>query len=132
MKKKALLILSALVLALWPALSHAVELRGYDSELGYEYVALGRCPQDEDGGVRDIIWRVLEVKDGEAYLYSESILFNHRVHEDDEEYEDFGGQWNLTELYQLLHEEKLEQWFTAEELEHLVFSDELGYLFLAT
>lgn len=60
MKKKALLILSALVLALWPALSHAVELRGYDSELGYEYVALGRCPQDEDGGVRDIIWRVLE------------------------------------------------------------------------
>lgn len=99
MKKKALLILSALVLALWPALSHAVELRGYDSELGYEYVALGRCPQDEDGGVRDIIWRVLEVKDGEAYLYSESILFNHRVHEDDEEYEDFGGQWNLTELY---------------------------------
>lgn len=132
MKKKALLILSALVLALWPALSHAVELRGYDSELGYEYVALGRCPQDEDGGVRDIIWRVLEVKDGEAYLYSESILFNHRVHEDDEEYEDFSGQWNLTELYQLLHEEKLEQWFTAEELEHLVFSDELGYLFLAT
>ena len=36
------------------------------------------------------------------------------------------------ELYQLLHGEKLDQWFTPEELEHLVSSEELGYLFLAS
>lgn len=132
MKRAAFLLLSVLMLACWPVLSHALELRGYDSELGYEYVALGRCPQDEDGGERDILWRVLDVSDDEAYLLSEYILFNHRVHEDDEEYEDFGGQWNRTELYRLLHGEKLDQWFTPEELEHLVSSEELGYLFLAS
>lgn len=132
MKKMLSLLLSVLMLACWPALSHALELRGYDSELGYEYVALGRCLQDEDGGERDILWRVLDVSDDEAYLLSEYILFNHRVHEDDEEYEDFGGQWNRTELYRLLHEEKVDQWFTPEEMERLVFSDELGYLFLAS
>ena len=132
MKRAAFLLLSVLMPACWPVLSHALELRGYDSELGYEYVALGRCPQDEDGGERDILWRVLDVSDDEAYLLSEYILFNHRVHEDDEEYEDFGGQWNRTELYQLLHGEKLDQWFTPEELEHLVSSEELGYLFLAS
>lgn len=132
MKKMLSLLLSVLMLACWPALSQALELRGYDFELGYEYVALGRCPQDEDGGERDILWRVLDVSGDEAYLLSEYILFNHRVHEDDEEYEDFGGQWNRTELYQLLHGEKLDQWFTPEELEHLVSSEELGYLSLAS
>ena len=76
MKKILSLLLSVLMLACWPALSQALELRGYDSELGYEYVALGRCPQDEDGGERDILWRVLDVSGDEAYLLSEYILFN--------------------------------------------------------
>lgn len=132
MKRKALLLLSILMLTLWPALSHALELRGYDPDAGYVYVTLGRCPQDEDGGVRDILWRVLSVREDEAYLYSEYILFNHRVHEDDEQYEDFGGQWNRTELYALLHDEKLDEWFTPKEKALLSFSDELGYLFLPT
>ena len=30
MKRKALLLLAILMLTLWPALSHALELRGYD------------------------------------------------------------------------------------------------------
>ena len=71
MKRKALLLLAILMLTLWPALSHALELRGYDPDAGYVYVTLGRCPQDEDGGVRDILWRVLSVGEDEAYLYSE-------------------------------------------------------------
>ena len=132
MGKKLLLFLVAAMFALIPALSQAQELRGYDAEQGYQYVALGRCPQAEDGGEEAILWRVLAVEDEEAYLYSEYILFNHRVHEDDKEYVSFDGQWNRTELYALLHEEKLDEWFTPQEQELLLYSDELGYLFLAT
>ena len=37
-----------------------------------------------------------------------------------------------TELYALLHDEKLDEWFTPVEKALLSFSDELGYLFLPT
>lgn len=128
--KKVFAFISALLLFALPSASRAMELRGYDDAAGYQYIALGRCPQAEDGGERDILWRILEVTDTEAYLYSEYILFSHRVHQDDKEYVAFGGQWNKTELYTLLNQEKLSEWFTQIEQSYLAANEELGFLFL--
>lgn len=130
--KKTLLILTAALLCLAPIGSRAAELRGYDEQLGYEYVALGSCPQESGGGEAPILWRVLEATEREAYLYSEYVLFNHRVHEDDQEYVAFEGQWNRTELFSLLNTEKLNEWFTERERALLLDDGELGTIFLAS
>ena len=106
-----------------------------------------------------ILWRILSVSDREAYLLSEYILFNNRVHPDDDAYCAFDGAFNQTEIDSLLNgpferivisEEKeaelrrktyygrayaaetsfYEQAFTEAE-KHLILDDEqLGHIFL--
>ena len=136
-------------------------LRGYDKAAGYQYIQLGEFPQDADGTVRPILWRVLSVENDQAYLLSEYVLFNNRIHPDDKEYIAFGGAFNQTEMFNLLNgpfegnpvslEERaalLKDWrvgrihiattsfkdqaFTQEELSMLITDDELGTVFLAT
>lgn len=145
------LVLSMLV-ALPLAVQGEAQLRGYEKALGYQYVALGTYNQGENGEVAPVIWRVLEVADGQAYLLSEYILGNNRVHGFDDDYIAFGAAWNQTELYQLFNgpydealyaqldilqpgeatwaEPLIDQLFTEEELTQIAHSDELGYLFL--
>ena len=65
--KRIIALLLAALLMVSCALAD-VALRGYDAKSGYVYVTLGQCPQDADGGVEPIVWRVLSVEDGRAYL----------------------------------------------------------------
>ena len=106
-------------------------LRGYEAKQGYHYVALGEYPQDEDGTVRPILWRVLSVEDGEAYLLSEYVLTNGRVHPDDKEYVAFDYAFNKTEVFARLNGEFKEAAFSQEELSRLREDEELGVVFLA-
>jgi len=153
-----LMILSAAITA---QAEEAFALRGYDKKAGYHYVQLGMFPQEADSTERPILWRVLCVEDGQAYLLSEYVLFNNRVHPDDNEYIEFGGAFNQTEMFKLLNgpfegnpvslEERaqlLKKWrvgrihiaqtsfkeqaFTDTEIEMLVTDEELGTVFLAT
>ena len=71
--KRIIALLLAALLMVSCALADAA-LRGYDAKSGYVYVALGQCPQDADGGIEPIVWRVLSVEDGRAYLLSEYVL----------------------------------------------------------
>ena len=134
-------------------------LRGYDAQEGYQYVSLGHFPQTEQGEIQPILWRVLSVEEGQAYLLSEYILFNNRIHPDDVAYTAFGGAFNRTEMFALLNgpferivisgEEEarlrertyygyayeaetsfLEQAFTPEEAACLVTDEALGTVFL--
>ena len=160
--KKILMLALVLVWALTAcAFAEDFALRGYDNKDGYQYVQLGEFPQDEDGTVRPILWRVLSVDDTQAYLLSEYILFNNRVHPDDKEYIAFNAAFNQTEMYQLLNgpfegnpipqeeqdtlkaKERLgrvhiaeicfkDQAFTADEQNMLVTDEELGMVFLAS
>lgn len=138
-----------------------VSLCGYDGKEGYQYVTFGRFPQTAQGKVQPIVWRVLEADTQSAYLLSEYILFNNRIHPDDNEYIAFGGAFNQTEIYALLNgpfervmipeegEEYLrrkgyygraydaeicflDQAFTAQEQAYLVSDDALGKVFLPT
>lgn len=161
---KTLLRLTALCLLLCalPCAAPAdVSLRGYDSEAGYQYVALGSFPQTAEGENAPILWRVLDAGDREAYLLSEYILFNNRIHPDDNAYIAFGGAFNRTEMFALLNgpferivisEDEAarlrkksyygraydaemsfkEQAFTARELSLLQTDEELGTVFLPT
>ena len=88
-----------------------VALRGYDAKSGYVYVTLGQCPQDADGGVEPIIWRVLSVEDGRAYLLSEYVLEARPIHSDYQEYANkptnkkkpgFNGDFTQTEMSRYL------------------------------
>lgn len=142
------------LLLLVPQMGRAQALRGYEKSAGYHYVHFGRYAQGAQGEVEPILWRVLEVKGNSAYLYSEYVLTNNRVHPDDNEYIAFGAAWNKTELHRLLNgpydaqiyvqsdilEPGEATWtvpfvdaaFSEEEQAHLMENEELGRVFLAS
>lgn len=79
-------------------------LRGYSKESSYQYILFGAFPQTSaESSGEPILWRVLSVSDDEAYLLSEYILFNNRIHPDDNAYKTSGGAFNQTEIYALLN-----------------------------
>ena len=160
MKRICMLVL-AMMLGASAAAQESFSLRGYDQKQGYQYVQLGEFPQDADGTVRPILWRVLSADETQAYLLSEYILFNNRIHPDDKEYIAFGAAFNQTEMFSLLNgpfegsllpeqeqealkkRERLgrvhiaeicfkDQAFTPAEQRMLLEDEELGMVFLAT
>jgi len=161
MKKCFLLALVLICLLSVCACAEEFHLRGYDKKAGYQYVQLGEFPQGADGTVRPILWRVLSVNDTQAYLLSEYILFNNRVHPDDKEYIAFDAAFNQTEMFALLNgpfygnpipvqeqqtlkaKERLgrvhiaevsfaEQAFTEAEQRMIIADEQLGMVFLAS
>ena len=134
MLKKALavLLLAALLI---PCFAGAEDvLRGYEKKKGYEYVTLGTFPQTEDGDREPILWRVLQVKDGRAYILSEYVLEARRIHGDYKEYENkptntrhpgFAADFTQTEMSKYLNGEFTSN-FTAGELALLVTDEEWG------
>ena len=161
MKRILVLALALILLMATCASAEDFALRGYDKKDGYQYVSLGEFPQDADGTVRPILWRVLSVEDTYAYLLSEYILFNNRVHPDDQEYIAFSAAFNQTEMFHLLNgpfegnpisieeQEKLkgrerlgrvhiaeicfkDQAFTQAEQSMLLVDEQLGMVFLAS
>ena len=102
MKRFVFLLLTAWLLSSGFAVAD-VNLRGYAKENGYQYLAFGCFPQTADGEEQPILWRILSATDKEAYLLSEYILFNNRVHPDDDAYRASGGAFNQTEIYALLN-----------------------------
>ena len=104
--KKICVLLICMLLSFTAVCTNAEDrfaLRGYDKATGYQYIQLGEFPQDADSTVRPILWRVLSVENDQAYLLSEYVLFNNRIHPDDKEYIAFGGAFNQTEMFNLLN-----------------------------
>ena len=60
-----------LLLAALPVLGQE-QLRGFDGS--YQYVAFGNYPHTKEGETQPIVWRVLQVQDGVAYLLSDQII----------------------------------------------------------
>lgn len=104
-------------------------LRAYDQ--GYQYVQLGEFPQDADGTARPILWRVLSVDDTQAYLLSEYILFNNRVHPDDNEYIAFNAAFNQTEMFRVLNGPFERQLLSAQEEAALKKRQRIGRVHIA-
>ena len=126
-----LLLAMTMLLGVCAAAQEEFSLRGYDKALGYQYVQLGEFPQDADGTVQPILWRVLSVDDTQAYLLSEYILFNNRIHPDDDEYVSFGAAFNQTEMFKLLNGPFEGNPLPVEEQEALKKRERLGRVHIA-
>lgn len=101
-------------------------LRGFVRGEGYQYVTFGAFPQTVEGSVEPLLWRVLSVQDGQAYLLSEHVLEAHQMHHAWECY----GDWLETDLYAYLNGAFLAEAFTQEERAALVESIAPGTVFL--
>jgi len=131
MKKLCAAALFLLLLSMSAHAQEAFALRGYDQKEGYQYVTLGEFPQEADGTVRPILWRVLSVDDTQAYLLSEYILFNNRIHPDDNEYIAFEAAFNQTEMFRLLNGPFEGNPIPIEEQEVLKARERLGRIHIA-
>ena len=125
----AIILLCAFVWAVPGAALTA--LRGYDSDAGYQYLELGTFPQTLEEGMEPILWRVLSADSGTAFLLSEYVLVNHRLHYDDVAYERSGGDFTPTEMYAFLNGEFLEH-FTQDEQALLLPGDDGALVTLLT
>lgn len=125
-------VLILLYLAASPLCQGAYAVSGYTKASGYQYVQLGSYPQTAQGERKPILWRVLDVTDDYLYLFSEYVLFNHRVHEDYREYETIRDAFHLTELFGILNGVFLKDAFTDAEAELLFEDAALGKVFLVT
>lgn len=133
MKKLLSVLLGlALCLGLMPGAAGAEDaLRGYDPENGYVYVTLGQYPQTAEGEVRPILWRVLSVEDGHAYLLSEYILFARCMNASLKAYRDeLKGDFGQTELCQYLNTTFAAKAFPGGELAMLEEMSGVGKIFL--
>ena len=130
-KALAMLLAAALLLSAGAALGEDA-LRGYTKDDGYVYLHLGRYPQTADGGIEPILWRVLSVEDGKAYLLSEYILFARAMHTNRGEYSKFKNDFSKTELCQYLNTTFAREAFTEEELSMLLPCENFGKVFLIT
>ena len=72
--KKLLAFLAALLLVLPCAALADSPLRGYVKGKGYQYVSLGSYPYEADGAVAPVLWRILDVQDGQALLLTEYVI----------------------------------------------------------
>ncbi len=90
-------------------------LRGYTADGGWQYVELGVFPQTVEGGLEPIVWRVLTVHEQQAYLVSEYVLLNRRIHPDDVAYAASGGDFSGTELSAYLNGAFLDSFSAAEQ-----------------
>ena len=130
-RRIAALLLAVLLLV--PAALAEEGLRGYDKKDGYVYLTLGTFPQTAEGGVEPILWRVLQVKDGRAYILSEYVLQARRIHGDYKQYANkptakysgFNGDFTQTEMAQYLNGDFTGN-FTAGELALLSADETLG------
>ena len=138
--KRIIALLLAALLMVSCALAD-VALRGYDAKSGYVYVTLGQCPQDADGGVEPIVWRVLSVEDSRAYLLSEYVLEARPIHSDYQEYANkptnkkkpgFNGDFTQTEMSRYLCGDFAQNCFTDDERAMLTPDDTFGLFFLAS
>ncbi|MHC1787095.1 MAG: hypothetical protein AB9880_08565 [Christensenellales bacterium] len=110
MQRKALALMLAVCLMLPAALGEAA-LRGYDPLQGWQYAAFGSYPQGPQGEVQPILWRVLQIEGGLAYLMSAYALDVRRVDGDQWHYRG----WEGSELATWLRGEFLQAAFSGEE-----------------
>ena len=105
----------------------AENIHNYDKKKGgYTYVTFGSYPEDKNGNVAPILWRVLETDGKEAYLLTEYIVDVHYVHLDTVNY--CYLDWKDSDLFAYLQNEFLPRAFTAQEQAALLQRTEDGGL----
>jgi len=116
MRKSILYVLLAALLltSITPAFAaEATDIQGYNKKTKYQYVTFGTFPVEADGTEGPLLWRVLEVKNNEAYLLTEYIVDVHYVHLDTVAYYD--TKWEDSDLFAYLQNDFMNRAFSAGE-----------------
>lgn len=124
------LLCCLLLAAMLPACLAEGSLRSYTKADGYVYLNLGEYPQEADGTVKPILWRVLTVDDQKAYLCSEYILFAMPMHVNYTEYKTIGADFGQTELCAYLNGAFTQDAFKQGETELMLPLETYGKVFL--
>lgn len=67
-------LILGLIVFLCLAAGARAELMGYEKGRGYDYVLMGSYPYEKDGTEKPVLWRVLDVENGEALLLTEYVI----------------------------------------------------------
>jgi hypothetical protein len=97
------------------------DLRGWDANIGYQYVLFGRYYQDYND--QPILWRVLGVKNGRALLLSELIL-------DTRPFDDSSNEWESSDLRSWLNKSFYKDTFSSDEQTAILSNGDIGKVFL--
>lgn len=106
-----MICLAIVAMLLCPVLAVAAQedtLQGYQGK-AYQYVALGRYPQTEQGEEKPVLWRVLSANGKTALLLSEYVLDVRPASQKDYK------SWADSELYQWLNDEFAERLLNESE-----------------
>lgn len=122
--KKCLIFLLTVICLIGAATALADELRGYEQAGGYQYVTFGEYPTFADGGVAPILWRVMRIDDGAAFLLTEYIVEVRKINEDAKGYRG----WEKSDLYSFLNGDFKKSAFSKAEQTALVVRTEDGAL----
>ena len=113
-------------------------LRGYDKKAGYAYLQMGTFPQTKEGEMLPILWRVLSVKEDQAFILSEYVLEARPLHGDYKQYANkatnkskpgFNGDYTQTDMAQYLNGDFMAN-FTEAELALITPDETLGMFYL--
>lgn len=125
MLKRFLALLLAMLLIVTGVAAEGI--CNYDKKKGgYTYVTFGSYPEDKNGNVAPLLWRVLETDGKEAYLLTEYIVDVHYVHLDTVNYRYL--EWKDSDLFAYLQNEFLPRAFTPQEQAVLLQRTEDGGL----
>ena len=139
-KKALIFLLTLLMLLSAPALAEdGTQLRGYIKGQGWNFISLGQYPYEKDGTVAPVLWRVLEVKDGQALLITEYAIDTQQViFETDQKKIDSYDYRRITcyeesDLCQWLNTVCIETLFGGDPVRNLLIPDATrGELFILT
>ena len=79
LRKAWICLMAVVLLCCLPVMAGAENMRGYEKGNGWQYVHFGEYPYEKDGTPAPVLWRILEVKDGQALLLTEQIIDTQQV-----------------------------------------------------
>lgn len=79
LRKAWIWLMAALLLCCLPVMAGAENMRGYEKGNGWQYAYFGEYPYEKDGTTAPVLWRILEVKDGQLLMITEQIIDTQQV-----------------------------------------------------
>ena len=108
---------AVMLLCLLPLMAGADTLRGYEKGNGWQYVYFGEYPYEKDGTIAPVLWRILEVEDGQALMLTEYVIDTQQIIFESDEKKIEKGDYRRITCYE---ESDLYTWMNSTALDTLL------------
>ena len=127
-----LLVCAALMMGCTGAMGED-QIRGYEKKQGWQFVQFGSYPYEKDGTEAPVLWRVLKLEDGRAFMMTENVIDFVLHHTEKDEDPEHPLAYADTLMCRFLNTECVDTLFTPEEKAALTeMEDGRGVLSCAT